>query len=234
MDTAMSRAYHHAGVGLGSSASQVTLPRPARNPVKPSGRGFRAKFFSPKNRRHLRCESLLEFDCLHLFEFARGVRHFVEQPMTIRYRIASASRIYTPDFLVDWHDGERWFVEVKPEEGFATPKNQEKFNRLSDVFAMQGDRLVLLTEVHIRKSIRLRQIKRLLQVRNAGRESTSIIGCANIEYRTIAEALLSGVSMTEVLHRLALRDVFCSLDQEITEDTRLLPFEESHDDALFI
>ncbi|CAJ2783737.1 TnsA endonuclease N terminal [Burkholderia pseudomallei] len=208
---------------------------PARNPVTPSGRGFRAKFFSAKNNRLIRCESLLEFDCLHLFEFARGVEGFVEQPKTIRYRLGSQSRTYTPDFAIDWTDGRRWFIEVKPAEVLAEPRNQEKFDRLSDVFRSHGDKFVVLTDLQIQRPVRLKQVKRLLQVRygkwlDGTADAATPLRLAN---RTIAEALRVGSSGRAILHRLASRELVCCLDEEITGTTLLLPFEESHDAELF-
>lgn len=208
---------------------------PARNPVTPSGRGFRAKFFSAKNNRLIRCESLLEFDCLHLFEFAQGVGGFLEQPRTFRYRLGSQSRTYTPDFAVDWIDGQRWFIEVKPAEVLAEPRNQEKFGRLSDVFQSHGNKFVVLTDLQIQRPVRLKQVKRLLQVRygkwlDGTADAATPLRLAN---RTIAEALRVGSSERAILHRLASRELVCHLDEEITGTTLLLPFEESHDAALF-
>ncbi|RKT25625.1 TnsA endonuclease-like protein [Paraburkholderia sp. RAU2J] len=228
--------YDGAGASRPNTSPPQTSRHPARNPVTPTGRGFRAKFFSPKNNRLVRCESLLEFDCLHLFEFARGVVRFVEQPKTIRYRVGAASRTYTPDFAVDWSDGRRWLIEVKPADVLAEQRNQEKFDRLSEVFKSQGEQFLLLTDLQIRKSIRLAQIKTLLQVRYGKwlDGATQPAVPSSLANRTIAEALRIGASGRSIVHRLAARELTCCLDTEITGSTLLLPFEESHDDALFV
>lgn len=232
----MDVTYLGGGANRGNTSPPPPSRLPARNPVTPSGRGFRAKFFSPKNNRLVRCESLLEFDCLHLFEFARGVVRFIEQPKTIRYRLGARSRSYTPDFAVDWSDGRRWLIEVKPAETLAEPPNQEKFDRLSDVFKSQGDTFLILTDLQVRNPMRLRQIKRLLQVRYGkwldGTAHRAVP--SSLENRTIAEALRMGASGPAILQRLASREVACCLDQEITGTTLLQPFKESHDDALFV
>lgn len=225
----------------GGDANRIHTPpslpsrNPARNPVTPSGRGFRAKFFSPKNNRLVRCESLLEFDCLHLFEFARGVVQFIEQPKTIRYRLGTGSRTYTPDFAVDWSDGRRWLIEVKPADVLAEPRNQEKFDRLSEVFKSQGEQFLVLTDLQIRKPYRLAQVKTLLQTRYAKWLDDAVQSAvpSRLENRTIAEALRIGASGRAIVHRLASRELTCCLDKEISGSTLLLPFEESHDDALF-
>lgn len=222
--------------GRTSGFANASIKTPARNPVTPSGRGFRAKFFSPKNARLVRCESLLEFDCLHLFEFARDITTFVEQPMTIRYQLGRAWRRYTPDFSVSWVGGRRWLVEVKPAGCLAEEQQQEKFARLSEVFAAQGDQLMLLTDTQIRRATRLRQVKRLLQIRFGSwleglRPNNAL---PPLERRTIGEAFRGGETEQGILLRLATRELVCCLEQEISDTTLLLPFEESHDDALFI
>ncbi|CAE6861175.1 hypothetical protein R69746_07824 [Paraburkholderia aspalathi] len=225
----------HRG-GRSNSSRENTSRIPVRNPVTPSGMGFRAKFFSPKNKRLVRCESLLEFDCLHLFEFARGVVSFVEQPMTVHYRLGGVTRSYTPDFAVDWQDGRRYFVEVKPAERLAELQNEEKFGRLAAVFAAHGDQLVLLSEIQIRNVTRLRQVKRLLRCRlDAQLDMTPTHGTpATMTPRTIGEALSDGSTRPAILGQLATREISCCLEQEITDSTLLLPFEGRHDDALFI
>ncbi|MFM0498924.1 TnsA endonuclease N-terminal domain-containing protein [Paraburkholderia caffeinilytica] len=232
----MDVTYPGGGANRRNTPPPPTSRLPARNPVTPSGRGFRAKFFSPKNNRLVRCESLLEFDCLHLFEFARGVVRFIEQPKTIRYRLGTRSRSYTPDFAVDWSDGRRWLIEVKPAETLAEPQNQEKFDRLSDMFKGQGEKFVILTDLNIRKPMRLTQVKRLLQIRYGkwldGTTQSAVP--SSLENRTIAEALRIGASGRAIVHKLASRELACYLDAEITASTLLLPFEESHDDALFV
>lgn len=232
----MDVTYHGSGASRTNTSSPQTSRHPVRNPVTPSGRGFRAKFFSPKNNRLVRCESLLEFDCLHLFEFARGVVRFIEQPKTIRYRLGTGSRTYTPDFAVDWSDGRRWLIEVKPAETLAEPRNQEKFDRLSEVFKNQGEQFLVLTDIQIRNSFRLAQIKALLQVRyGKWLDGASLPAVpSSLENRTIVEALRIGASGRAIVHRLATRELACCLDTEITGSTVLLPFEESHDDALFV
>jgi hypothetical protein len=232
----MDVTYLGGDANRGNTPLPPTSKVPARNPVTPSGRGFRAKFFSPKNNRLVRCESLLEFDCLHLFEFARGVVRFIEQPTTIRYRLGTSSRSYTPDFAVDWSDGRRWFVEVKPADVLAEPRNQEKFDRLSEVFKSQGEQFLVLTDRQIQKPFRLAQVKTLLQTRYAKWLDDAVQSAvpSRLENRTIAEALRIGASGRAIVHRLATRELVCCLDVEITGSTLLSTFTESHDDALFV
>jgi len=117
-----------------------------RNPVTPSGREFRAKFFSWKNRRLVRCESVLIFDTLFLTEFAPGIHLFEEQPITVKYRLGWRKRRYAPNFGVELRNGRRWFIEVKRSENLAKPPNAEQFDEFSKWFASKGGGLLDLTE----------------------------------------------------------------------------------------
>jgi hypothetical protein len=138
-------------------ASQYLYPKSlpfhgTRNPVTHSGRGFRAKFGSRKNRRMVRCESLLEMHFLYLAEFARNVVSFDEQPVSIAYRLNGRQRRYTPDFGLRWRDGRQWYVEVKPHELLALDKNQEKFEAIGEHFRREGDTFITISEREIRPS----------------------------------------------------------------------------------
>lgn len=222
----------------GSDSSHLRT-RPAyhqtRNPVTPSGRGFRAKFFSRKNRRLVRCESLLEFDALFLFEFARGVRTFEEQPVTIEYSLNGRSRRYTPDFGVDWADGRRWFVEVKPSEKLAEMQTAEKFEALRLWFSSRGHRLVVLSELQIRRPIRLRQIRELLRAVAAEKSDEADRRLLSITAGlTLGEMLAAGTDEILIRRLLAHRSLVCDLDSVISHETVIRPFEEADDDALFL
>ncbi|MEN8502094.1 TnsA endonuclease N-terminal domain-containing protein [Paraburkholderia sp. SIMBA_050] len=206
-----------------------------RNPVTPSGRGFRAKFFSRKNRRLVRCESLLEFDALFLFEFARGVRTFEEQPVTIEYSLNGRSRRYTPDFGVDWADGRRWFVEVKPAEKLAESQTIEKFDALEQWFSSRGHSFVVLSELQIRRPVRLPQIRGLLRGLGAEKSEVAPFRLPSITAGlTLGETIAAGTDETLIRTLLAHRLLACDLDSVINHESVIRPFEEADDDALFL
>lgn len=225
--------------GTHDSDSPHPRTRPAyhrtRNPVTPSGRGFRAKYFSRKNRRMVRCESLLEFDALFLFEFARGVRTFEEQPVSIEYSLNGRSRRYTPDFGVDWADGRRWFVEVKPSEKLAETQTAEKFKALKLWFGTRGHSLVVLSELQIRRPIRLRQIRELLRDFAAEKSHKADLRLySTTAGMTFGEMLAAGADEKLIRGLLAHRLLACDLDSIINHETVIRPFEEADDDALFL
>lgn len=206
-----------------------------RNPVTPSGRGFRAKFYSRKNQRMVRCESLLEFHALFLFEFARGVRTYEEQPVTIEYSLNGRPRRYTPDFGVDWTDGRRWLVEVKPSKNLAEMRTAEKFEALRLQFSSRGQRLVVLSESQIRRPVRLRQIRDLLRDFDVERSEDGDLQLPGITTGlTLGEILATGVDEALVRRLLARRSLVCDLDSVINHETVIRSFEEADDDALFL
>lgn len=207
-----------------------------RNPVRPSGRGFRGKFASRKMRRMVRCESLLEMTCLYLAEFARTITAFDEQPLSISYLTSGRRRRYTPDFKFVWQDGQEWFVEVKPAEKLATPENKERFAAIASYFEGTGARFVALTEEHICHSSRAQLVSYLLHMRP--NESVPNVrpdwdwkGAHSVSFAEATEIL---GSQREVLEALALRDLVCDLDQPLAAQTLVRPFAEADDDALFI
>jgi len=207
-----------------------------RNPVTHSGRGFRAKFFSNKNGRMIRCESLLEFDCLHLFEFARQIESFAEQPISLNYRLAGRSRRYTPDFVVHWRDGGGCYVEVKPAEILAAEQNPEKFEAIREWFAARGESFVVLTDRVIQRLIRLQQVKDLLWMRPKTLNDTMEQAMSRLDGRCLpfSEAVKEVGDEQTVRQLLALRWLSCDLDQPIQDETLVMTFQEKDDETLFI
>jgi hypothetical protein len=119
---------------------------PTRNPVSHTGRQFRGKFFSEKNQRHVKCESLLEMRTLRYFEIETEVCSYSEQPIQLTIRLNGRRRRYTPDFLVTWRNDKPWLVEVKPSELVETPEMRVKLAAAKDASERIGHRFVVLTE----------------------------------------------------------------------------------------
>lgn len=205
-----------------------------RNPVTHSGQGIRAKFASRKNRRMVRCESLLEMHFLYLAEFARNVVSFDEQPVTISYRLNGRMRRYTPDFLLRWRDGSQWFVEVKPYELLALEKNREKFDAVGEYFRRRGDTFITMSERGIRHPVRMPLVKDLLRLRDA----TALASLSEIENIDLAAysswgELREELDAVEATTCLAYRLITCSLVGPIQATTPIAIYKESEDVALF-
>ncbi len=206
-----------------------------RNPVTPSGRGFRAKFASRKNRRMVRCESLLEKNFLYLAEFARSVISFDEQPTSIKYRLNGKRQRYTPDFALRWQDGSHWYVEVKPSKLLGLERNLEKFDAVGEHFKRQGDFFLTISEQEIYHPVRLPLIRSLLR----RRDSLILDSLSAMENIDLGKCSTWG-ELTNVLDTnlatvcLAYRLITCNMDQPIQTNSPISIYEESDDVALFI
>ncbi len=205
-----------------------------RNPVTHSGRGFRAKFVSQKNRRMVRCESLLEMQFLYLAEFARDVLTFDEQPITISYRLNGRKRRYTPDFCLHWRDGQQWFVEVKPHELLALEKNQEKFAAIGEHFRGMGDTFITISDREIRHPIRMPFIRDLLRLRDDNAiEAISRSDEVDLSVVPTWGHLVEAVGADWAGACLAYRLVTCPLEIPLQSETPITLYKEADDVALF-
>jgi hypothetical protein len=212
-----------------------------RNPVRHTGRGFRAKFSSRKMGRMIRCESLLEMHAVRLAEFARDIQSIEEQPFVLRYRASGRARRYTPDFRFRWKDGRDWVVEVKPQEKMALPRNQSKFARIADVISESGSTFVVLTEAQLRRDPLNDQIDQWLRRRRFLFPSTAsahlselwadCVGKAHCSL-TEAEQALGGKDVVQQL--LADRDLVCDLNSIGSSGMTVRLFKEGDDHALFV
>lgn len=220
-------------------ASHYLYPRSlpfhgTRNPVTNSGQGFRAKFASCKNRRMVRCESLLEMHFLYLAEFARNVVSFDEQPLTVSYRLNGWLRRYTPDFVLRWRDGSQWFVEVKPAELLSLPRNQEKFACVAEHFRRGGDTFITMSEHEIRHPVRMPLVRDLLRLRDEA-ALASLSEMENIDLGTYSSwgALREELDAAQAMTCLAYRLITCSLFEPVRVTTPIASYKESEDVALF-
>lgn len=220
-------------------ASQYLYPKSlpfhgTRNPVTHSGRGFRAKFASRKNRRMVRCESLLEMHFLYLAEFARNVVSYDEQPVTIAYRLNGLRPRYTPDFCLRWRDGRQWYVEVKPHELLALDENQEKFAAIGEYFRREGDTFITISDREIRHPIRMPLVRDLLRQR----EDTLLEALAEMENIDLGAFSTWGefsaeLGQTPATVCLAYRLIACSMVEPIQATSPIWVFKEADDVALF-
>ncbi len=219
-------------------ASQYLYPKSlpfhrTRNPVTHSSRGFRAKFASKKNRRMVRCESLLEMHFLYLAEFARNVVSFDEQPVSITYRLNNRQRRYTPDFCMYWQDGRRWFVEVKPSELLNEERNLEKFAAIGEYFRREGDVFITISEQQIQHPVRMPLVKDLLRKRDQSVLANLVEMKVDLGEVSTWGELLSEMDQISAQVCLAYRFVTCSLVEPINAGSVITVYEEADDVALF-
>lgn len=122
----------------------------SRKVVTRSGRGFRGYFPSKKLNRSVQFESLLERDAIKLFENAKDVIHFREQPTIIYYHIDSEPKKYYPDFELELEDGQLVHVEVKPSVKLANLEVSKKYHAIGKHYLTRTEFFVVLTEKELR------------------------------------------------------------------------------------
>lgn len=84
-----------------SIKANKNLMQPVRKIIK-SSRSLRGSHPSTKTGQLVQLESALERDFCCLLEFDSAVLSYVEQPVTIEYKLEGRLRRYTPDFLVHY------------------------------------------------------------------------------------------------------------------------------------
>lgn len=236
----MTDLYLPAVPAIGRNYSHLPFHQ-TRNPVRHTGRGFRAKFASQKMGGMIRCESLLEMHAVRLAEFARDIVTIEEQPFKLRYRAGGRARRYTPDFRFRWKDGRDWIVEVKPQEKMALPSNQSKFARIADVISESGATFIVLTEAQLHRDRLNDQIDQWLRRRRISFPSTAgahlselwadRVGQASCSL-TEAELALGGKDVVQQL--LADRDLVCDPEAIGSSGMTVRLFKEGDDHALFV
>lgn len=120
---------------------------------------------SYKNERPIAYESLLERDCIYLFEFNDSVLSYSEQPFKINYNIGKKSCIYTPDFQVNYKNGTVVIYEVKPQSKWdkikESPDKYIKYLAASKYCVANGFEFRVLIDTEIRSGYVLKNIKYL-------------------------------------------------------------------------
>ena len=108
-------------------------------------------FVSEKTKESYFCESKLELTACMMMEFDDSVKYYQAQPKSVRYR---KGHRYTPDLLVVKHDGQVYYVEVKPYEITLDAAFIVKHQLVSTYLSEQEHRpLYVLTERDISSAI---------------------------------------------------------------------------------
>lgn len=95
-------------------------------------------FKSLKNQNQIAFESVLERNFYLLLEFDPMVQSYHEQPFTMRYELNGKKSKYTPDSLVNYHDGSQKVFEVKYQKDIDNDTElQEKLNVLKTVLPIK-------------------------------------------------------------------------------------------------
>lgn len=139
---------------------EVTVRRHRRG----FGWGIRKEFSSSVMEREMFAFSSLEFDALRGLELDAHVSCFIEQPMLIRYSHDGKRRFYRPDILAV-RKGSLECYEVKFETDARLAET--RWNAIGDALASIGIGYTVVTERHLRREPRHRNVRTVFLARHA-------------------------------------------------------------------
>lgn len=171
-------------------------------------------FPSRKNAAAIFCESRLEAAfCLEL-ERDLNVIKYVAHPFTIHF-VGGRYR-YTPDFLVQFTDGEQKLVEVKNDHSYQDKVITSRVTRYVDWLAEQGCTLEYLPAAKFYGKVRTPNLNRLYHnaYSSHGDAGTSIrkllTKCAP-NRRPISFLIDNGYAPADISHALFYRTIRCDI-----------------------
>jgi hypothetical protein len=196
-----------------------------RNPVIRASRGFKARYQSKKMRRPIGCESLLEFDAVHHFEFCTKTLSFEEQPEMIEFWVDGVRQVYFPDFELIMESGQVVHIEVKPKEKLKDPVLRERLKNIEEYYRKRGILFIVLTDQYIRNKVVLDNLKQLAYHNRWERDDHELQRAAEtlslLPPQTIdgAKAVLG--NQTDVYRLLAAGVYTCDFHQPINGSTEI-------------
>lgn len=139
------RLFHENGGAFGH------IWRNIENYNMPIGYGIKGIFISAKSGKSMRYQSRWELHLLKLLEDDIDVVSFQSQPFSIEYLRGDTGRIhrYTPDVLVEFRDGSKTLIEVKPYYQVETELNQSKFKSALQYCNENGLNWQVMTELDL-------------------------------------------------------------------------------------
>ena len=133
-----------------------------RKVITRSGKRIRVKFPSTKLNRMIHCESPLERDAAYHFEYHPLVEGYQEQPsVEYWYDKFGVQHRYYPDFQIDFKDGRKLLIEVKPTRYLNTKKVRDQLEAVAKRFAEQDRPFRVLTEKEIRREPLFSNLKKM-------------------------------------------------------------------------
>ena len=91
-------------------------------------RGKKGKFFSIKNNKTLYYDSTYELQAFKILEQMSIVKLYYRCDIYIKYEYKNNTRRYIPDVIVEYTNGEKDIIEIKPENRINEDINKAKFN----------------------------------------------------------------------------------------------------------
>lgn len=208
----------------------------SREVIHSTGGIMRGKFPSRKTGRLVHYEGLLERDAIYLFETSPLIESYAEQPERIHFPDGNKLRRYTPDFVLDLHDGRRVLVEIKPTRSLQRPEVHHKLDCVATELVRAGQAFLVLSEADLRQQPQLDNLKWIYH--HASKRIVSLI-----QSRTAIEAMVDcfPMELSAANHALAKHGVEpfglmldgwlqCDLSEPVNFDTPVtLSMESDHE-----
>ena len=150
----------------------------------------------------IEADSSLERDFIHVAALCPQCANIDHQPFRMDLEVGS----YTPDFLIQFKDGSRAVVEVKPQALLAG--HEQKLAQATEKLTSHGLTFVLALDTHIRTEGRSGNAKRVRRYGKSHHSSTEAELALQLlqgrSHMLIAEMVTAGVSRPTLAHLVCL------------------------------
>ena len=140
--------------GVEVSSQSPEIIKKMMETQRENGYGERnVEVYSTKMNKTINCRSSYEKRAIEMFDADSSVLSFTYEPeeCIISYDHEGKSHLYFPDFMVEYVDGTRRLIEVKPENFTEKPINQSKFRAANEFCDEQN----MLFEVYTEKELNI-------------------------------------------------------------------------------
>ena len=137
----------------------------AREVISRSNHKHVVRMSSPKNRRSVELESLLEYHFARQMEVCHWVKSYQEQPFRLSMVIDGKWVTTYPDFLLSSTTGERELIQVKPKKKAQLPEIQKIFCMQRRVAEAENWRFRVITEEDLNRGALAKNVDYLFRLR---------------------------------------------------------------------
>lgn len=164
-------------------------------------------YASQKNGKYIAWESQLERDVCILLEHDSKVVTYESQSKKFEYYDGYKTRIYTPDFYVQYIDNRDLFLEVKAQTFVSLFKYKKR--KLLEEVNKQNIPFKIITEIDIRCGFFLQNIKFL--------ERFSDIDISEETFRIINDLHIDYISISDLSNLVSLAQIYCLIYKDFFE-----------------
>lgn len=108
------------------SIAQLKAIKEGKKRIPSNGNFICGHFYSTKNKKIIHYRSSYELMAYNLLEVNNNVSCYRVEPLAIEYRMNGKTRLYIPDILILYKNGNKKIVEVKPKRMLSEFINKKK------------------------------------------------------------------------------------------------------------